>query len=343
MSLISIIIPAFNIDKFLVACLNSIIDQISSNVEIIIVDDGSTDETGEIANQFAYHYDNIKVIHQTNQGVSAARNKGLLESKGQYIWFVDGDDIINTHSIKFLIYTINKYQTDIVFFSYEEFFNKLKKIQIAKLRITDVCTNNEFISRLPVLIKEEVLTYSPWSKIVKRKLLLEHDILFDTNLTYSEDYYWNYQVFKVIDTFAHTDQVLYFYRKSRAQSATTQLSVSHLQSALQALKLSVDDMLLNYGDSRTLPSLLLYSSQTFFYILPEFYKAKQLNDTNMATFHDLYHIYQRHNVELDSHNTGSRVFEIIYKQLPWYHTVRIYSLVVGFRRRVQLYRLNGEI
>lgn len=343
MSLISIIIPAFDIDKFLVACLNSIIDQISSNVEIIIVDDGSTDKTGEIANQFAYHYDNIKVIHQNNQGVSAARNRGLLEAKGQYIWFVDGDDIVNTNSINFLIDAIKLYQTDIIFFGFKEFFNKLEKIQTADLRVTDVSTNDEFITHLPFLIKEKVLTYSPCSKIVKRKLLLEHDILFDTNLTYSEDYYWNYQVFKVIDTFAYTDQALYFYRKSRAQSATTQLSVSHLRSALQALKLSVDDMLLNYGDSRTLPSLLLYSSQTFFYILPEFYKVKQLNDTNMATFYDLYHIYQRHNVELDSHNTGSRVFEIIYNRLPWYHTIRVYSLIVGFRRRIQLYRLNREI
>lgn len=344
MKLISIVIPAFNIEKYIGTCLYKIIDQVDNNdIEIIVVNDGSTDSSGDIADAYAQQYDYIKVIHQPNQGVSAARNRGLLIAKGDYIWFVDGDDFIDNNAISLLTKTIKKNQLDIIFFNHEKFFNKVKKLQMLDSCSKYISVEDKFITHLPSLIRKGVLTYSPCDKIIKRKILLDNDINFNIYLTYSEDYYWNYQIFKVVDTFAYTDQVLYFYRKSRDQSATTQLSLSHMHSALLALKTSVDDIVLNCNDNKTLKSLLLYSSQIFFYILPEFCKARELNNENMRQFYEIYQTYRDNAVELNSYNRGSRVFEIIYKQLTWYHTIHFYSQIVSFRRRVQLSILKRGI
>ena len=90
--LISVIIPVYNVEKYLHRCLDSVIEQTYKNLEVILIDDGSTDHSGEICDDYAAKDVRIHVIHQENQGVSAARNKGLDNVKGEYITFVDSDD-----------------------------------------------------------------------------------------------------------------------------------------------------------------------------------------------------------------------------------------------------------
>ena len=92
--LISIIIPVYNVKDYLAKCLHSICEQTYKNLEIIVVDDGSSDGSGELCDQFALTDSRIKVFHQENQGQSCARNKGLAIAKGEYIGFVDSDDWI---------------------------------------------------------------------------------------------------------------------------------------------------------------------------------------------------------------------------------------------------------
>lgn len=98
--LVSIIVPIYNVEKYLSACMESIVNQTYSNIEIILVNDGSTDKSFEIANQFLNQCDNVILINQSNKGVSVARNKGLEIAKGEWIVFVDSDDII---SLDFMI------------------------------------------------------------------------------------------------------------------------------------------------------------------------------------------------------------------------------------------------
>lgn len=93
--LISVIIPVYNIEKYIFKCLSSVASQKYTNLEIIVVDDGSTDNSGEICDMFAAGDNRIKIIHQKNAGLSAARNAGIDASKGEYIGFIDGDDYID--------------------------------------------------------------------------------------------------------------------------------------------------------------------------------------------------------------------------------------------------------
>lgn len=108
--LITIIVPVYNVENYLRKCLNSIVKQTYKNVEIILIDDGSTDESGKICDEYIQKHTNLRVIHKENEGVSVARNLGISEAKGKYIIFIDGDDYIERKMIEKLYnVSITKY------------------------------------------------------------------------------------------------------------------------------------------------------------------------------------------------------------------------------------------
>ena len=111
--LVSVIIPAYNIEDYIGRCLDSIISQTYKNLEIIVVDDGSRDYTGEILDNYAKKDRRIKVIHKENGGVSSARNKGIEAAEGDYIGFIDGDDLIEPEMYKTLVDLLEEENADI--------------------------------------------------------------------------------------------------------------------------------------------------------------------------------------------------------------------------------------
>ena len=112
--LISIIIPVYNSEKYLNECICSCIEQTYDNIEIVLVDDGSLDNSLEICKSYGMKDSRVKTIHQPNAGVSAARNTGLRNAKGDYIFFLDSDDEIYSNSIELLLKDMIKYEADIV-------------------------------------------------------------------------------------------------------------------------------------------------------------------------------------------------------------------------------------
>lgn len=117
-SLISIIVPVYNVEDYLKECLNSIINQIYKNLEILLIDDGSSDKSGEICDEFAKNDSRIKVFHKQNGGQSSARNLGLDKSKGDFISFVDSDDVLGENFIQKLYDMASKFQTKMSMISF---------------------------------------------------------------------------------------------------------------------------------------------------------------------------------------------------------------------------------
>lgn len=111
--LISIIVPVYKVEHYLSRCVESIINQTYRNFELILVDDGSPDNCGKICDEYAEKYDFIRVIHQKNQGLSAARNNAVPSSRGQYITFIDSDDFVTNDYLEYLLSLLNKYNTQI--------------------------------------------------------------------------------------------------------------------------------------------------------------------------------------------------------------------------------------
>ena len=105
--MISVIVPVYNVEKFIEKCINSILAQTYKDFELILVDDGSSDKSGEICDSFSAQHPNVHTIHQPNSGVSVARNNGIAAAKGEYIAFVDSDDTVNESYLELLYKNIN--------------------------------------------------------------------------------------------------------------------------------------------------------------------------------------------------------------------------------------------
>jgi glycosyltransferase involved in cell wall biosynthesis len=116
MDLISIIIPVYKVEKYLEQCMNSVFNQTYRNIEIILIDDGSPDRCGLMCDEYAVKDSRVKVVHKTNGGVSAARNKGLEEADGDWILFVDSDDWVESDVCEVALKTAMENNADIVMF-----------------------------------------------------------------------------------------------------------------------------------------------------------------------------------------------------------------------------------
>ena len=163
--LVSVIIPVYNVEKYLCECLDSIINQTYRNIQIILVDDGSTDNSANICDEYKMKDERITVIHKLNEGLSSARNKGLENAKGAYIQFVDSDDYIDLDTIEIMHNIICKCNADIVSYSHYILNNG---------KIISNCTKEiEQIEKIEVMkeimLDDKVRNYS-WEKLWKKEL-----------------------------------------------------------------------------------------------------------------------------------------------------------------------------
>lgn len=161
--LISVIVPVYNVEKYIVRCIESIINQSYKNLEIILVNDGSTDSSGKICDEYAADDKRIYVIHKKNGGQSTARNAALDLAKGEYITFVDSDDYINTDFVKIMYETIIRFNADIVQCGYI----RGTENTFPDIRINDNCKVIDINTALSTSIYDVVV----WAKLYKRKVI----------------------------------------------------------------------------------------------------------------------------------------------------------------------------
>ena len=222
---ISIIIPIYNVEKYLAECIDSVINQTYKNLEIILVDDGSPDNSGRICDEYAENYKEIKVIHKENGGLSSARKAGIEIANGDYVMFLDGDDWLDTCAVEKCVGVVYKNRKiDCVLFSYvKEFPNSSVPMQIFdnsiffdKLEVED-----KIYRRLFGLLNDELKhpermenLVSCGMKLYKRELLLKAKF-FDTELVGScEDGLFNMYALYDCENMYYIDEPFYHYRKN---------------------------------------------------------------------------------------------------------------------------------
>ena len=217
-NLLSVIIPAYNVEIYLTRCLDSVIGQTYKNLEIIIVDDGSTDDSGKIADQYAAQDDRIHVIHQENRGLGSARNRGLDIASGDFITFVDSDDWLALNAYETAIYLMKCTGAEIVSFQWiEHFFNDtiVDKSLDKNLFITD----HREMMRHYLIKTDQVIDGYQWNKISIRKLW--DGLRFrDSHLTH-EDMIPTMELLERANSIAVCGQALYHYYR-RPDSLTQQ-------------------------------------------------------------------------------------------------------------------------
>lgn len=205
---ISVIIPVYNVEKYLRRCIDSVLAQDYDNLEIILVNDGSTDESPNICDQYAIRYKNIKVIHKKNGGLSDARNIGIDLASGKYIMFIDSDDFVSSKIISFLYADIIAYSADIstcafVLFEDEDNIRSIRMVDNTRI----ICTSVEGLNEM---LYQRLVTNSACCKLYDADLF--NNVRFPVGEKY-EDLATTYKLFMKAKKIIINSQIHYYYFK----------------------------------------------------------------------------------------------------------------------------------
>lgn len=221
--LISVIIPVYNVEKYLDRCMNCVLNQTYKNIEIILVDDGSTDSGGEICNRYQKEDNRIVVIHKANGGLSDARNKGIDAARGDYIVFIDSDDMVSQYFIEKLYSALTKTNADIAM-CYNMTFSDIGEIkdfpQNQEIRVID---KEEFFNRLYFPKHNQCI--SAWNKIYKRSFF--EKVRFPYGKLH-EDSYTTYLFIDQAERIAILPEALYYYFRNPEGIMRSKIKLSRL-------------------------------------------------------------------------------------------------------------------
>ncbi len=234
---LSIIIPTYNCEKYIEKCIKSIIEQKDDLIEIIIINDGSTDNTLQICEEFAQKYNNIKLINQGNKGVSYSRNIGIQNASGKYIMFVDSDDYLVENSLEAVKQLLTE-DIDVLRCSY--IVNGKKEMIFTKKTFNMY----EFFQKT----NQNVV----WGQAIKRELL--NDIKFNENIFYGEDVLFNCQLYNKCQNIKYTDIVLYNYRQS-VDSVSKNYKNSKVKSKIENLIYVFNEIMSQYEDKELMKTI----------------------------------------------------------------------------------------
>lgn len=220
---LSIIVPVYNVEKYVGECLQSLTNQTLSNYEVIIVNDGSEDKSLEICKKIANKYDYIKIISQEYKGPGAARNLGIKNSSGKYIGFVDSDDYVKSDMFEKLLNAAKQDDVDIVICNFERYFEDAKKKVLFKtgLKENKIYNNQELME---AYLSSKINSLA-WNKIYKRYLF--DDIIFDEGVYY-EDTYPAYKLIEKSKSGKKVDDYLYVYR-IRKNNITSRFDIQKIR------------------------------------------------------------------------------------------------------------------
>lgn len=224
MPIVSIIIPVYNVAHYVNKCIDSVISQSYQNIEIILVNDGSTDQSGQIISRYLDVDKRIRILHKENGGLSDARNYGMSYITGEYVLFVDSDDWIDTSFVESLVNVSLIEDADIVqcgfYYTYDEYLEYDNRW----FNETDPYYVLNHYEAMRELIQNERIKNFAWGKLFKASLL--YDIPFEKGVLF-EDVFWMHQVFARIKKYALLHQPLYFYRQ-RGNSIVAKYRIKNL-------------------------------------------------------------------------------------------------------------------
>ena len=238
--LVSVIVPIHNTSKYLKRCLNSITKQIYSNLEIVLINDGSTDKSGEICNKYAKKDSRIKVLHnETAGGVANARNKGLSIATGEYINFVDGDDWLTKNAIKVLVEGLEQNNADMSQGDFQVVY--AKKVN-EKNKACDVWDCSNKVLKLDFLIQN---TGAIWARIFKKEIIDRNNIKY-YNYSFFEDAMFVVDYLKHVNKAVVVNDIVYYYNRLVKNSLTRKKRDGKLG---EVMKVATQNYLDFYGET----------------------------------------------------------------------------------------------
>lgn len=223
MSRISIVVPVYNAEKTISRCIDSLLSQTFSDIEIILINDGSTDDSGAICDLYAKRDSRIFVIHKINEGVSKARNLGIEKATSDYILFVDSDDYIKANMCEVLFSAIEHTNYEVVMCGYERSFvfnGNITKTVITLPEVQSIKSIKQYKQNWNELFGKSLFN-APWGKLYKIEYIKENNIFFDESLHCGEDLLFNLEVFSHVHKIAIVNEPFYIYECTEKESLTS--------------------------------------------------------------------------------------------------------------------------
>lgn len=229
---ITVIIPVYNVEKYIGKCLESVLNQTYKNIEVIIIDDGTKDNSGIICDDYAKKDLRIKVIHQKNQGLSGARNTGLKTAIGDYITFLDSDDFIDEKMLEEMLLALKKNNADIVecgtiYCNEDETYireNTKDEVKVYK---------NEY--QIKELVFSGNITTTSWGKLYKKELFKDFEFPLGK---YHEDTFTTYKLLHLSSKTVVLNQSFYYYRQVNGSIMNSKFNIKHLDAVEAVVKRS---------------------------------------------------------------------------------------------------------
>lgn len=268
--LVSIIVPAYNVDEYLEECVQSLLCQTYTNYEIVIIDDGSTDNTYTIGKCLASHSAKIKFFHQKNQGVSIARNIGMQKAKGEYYIFVDADDVVMPKYVNILVSCVEKADMGIIGFT-------SKREELATEVNKDITFNSEFNIIEEILCGTNYDGYL-WNKIFQKAIIEKYDLKFKSKITVWEDLLFVLEYLKHCNQIAILDEKLYYYRY-REGSAVNNFRIDKYRSKYEVMEEIKRKKIASTNQSKKRTSFL-YFETLFSYLNQSLISKNASNELN---------------------------------------------------------------
>ena len=237
--LVSIIVPAYNIESYIGRCLDSILNQSHEKIEILVIDDGSTDGTWNVIKQFAAKDQRIVAMHKENGGVSSTRRVGLEHAKGEYIGFVDGDDYVEPEMFERLLTNAVGYKAQISHCGYQMVFPD----HVDYYYNTGRLVRQDKMTGLKDLILGAFVEPGLWNKLFHKTLIdsLLQSGFIDTNIKINEDLLMNYRLFSMAESAIYEDFCPYHYILRKGSAATSKISEHKLWDPLSVTKMILED------------------------------------------------------------------------------------------------------
>lgn len=259
--LISIVIPIYNVERYLNQCIESVINQEYSNIEIILVDDGSTDNCAIICDEYMNLDKRVKVIHKSNGGLSDARNTGVNLACGEYIIFLDSDDYWSDNNcLDTVVNFINSNPgTDILVFGSKLLYEFENKLISDGYFYKEELNSMKNLDLLRYLVEQDLLVGSACTKVIKKSFLVQNNLYFKVGIK-SEDIEWLIRVCKGLPNMKFINYQFYIYRKMRVGSISSSVDFNHLKSYIAFLKEHAEN---DFKDNQLKKIILSYIAYQF--------------------------------------------------------------------------------
>jgi len=273
---VSIIVPVYNASVYLESCLETLSKQTYLNYEVLLINDGSTDNSLDICVKYSNIYNNFITYSQVNKGVSSARNYGLKKASGEWITFVDSDDAVDKNYLEVLTKGIKNVKHDLIISGY--YINYVYE-QYHILKIPEIIYSNTLQEKL-FSIERKGLFNSIYSKLYKKCILSKHDIMFDEKLNNGEDLVFNCEYYKHVTNVQLIDQAAYHYKKRDISSLVNKYN-ENLEQMVKNCNQARFDLYSHLNMFTTKKYTKLYGKKYIEYIsslIPNMYRSNSQNN-----------------------------------------------------------------